>query len=195
MAGTPPDRSPGAAMTSLCQTSCFPSSRVSFTRSSATPSRKAPSAARAETRTPAARDRRSASPRLPGRARCSAPPRPGSTSPGASTRTVDDSDRDEVGDVAPVPPEVELPEVVRPHDPDEPGSWRASHEPGERVDGGAGADMGLDVRHGDSPAPGEASGGGDARLQRGEVRLGLQRVSRRRQPPDAIEGEPQKGAR
>ena len=52
---------------------------------------------------------------------------------------IDNRDRDEVGDVAPVTPEMELSEVVRSHDPDEPDSRSAPREPGEGVVGVAGA--------------------------------------------------------
>ena len=43
------------------------------------------------------------------------------------TGSIDDGDRDEVGDVPPVSPKVELPEIVRPHNPDEAHAG-ASHD-------------------------------------------------------------------
>src|SRR5208282_181920 len=102
---------------------------------------------------------------------------------------VDDDDRRKVRDRSPVAPEMELAEIIGPHDPDEPDSPGAPREPGQRIVGIAGADMGLDVRHGDARAGYEATGGLDARLQGGEVRLRFQGVARRHQPPDAIEAE------
>ncbi len=92
---------------------------------------------------------------------------------------IDDDDRHEVGDRAPMAPAMELPEVVRAHDPDEMDGRRVALDPCERLLGVARADAGLDIRYDDARAGDETPRRLDALLQRRQLVLRFERIARR----------------
>jgi len=110
--------------------------------------------------------------------------------PQRRSRTVDDQDRHEVGNHAPVPPKVKLAQVVRAHDPDEMRARRPAFEPNDGFVGVARPDLGLESGDGDARIARQAPRRFDPRAHLGEARRQLQRVARRRQPPQAVEAQP-----
>src|SRR6516164_9181519 len=124
-----------------------------------------------------------------------APPtqrRPGWTGYGAQSRAwpVDDDDRHKISDRAPMPPAMELHEIVSAHDPDETDALSAPQDPGERVVRVAGANSPFNVGYEDARACAQAPGGVHAGAQPRQIRPRLERIPRRHQPPHAIEGKP-----
>ncbi len=67
---------------------------------------------------------------------------------------------------------------------------RAPRQPGQRVVGVSGADLGLDVRHRHPPPRDEPAGRLDPRLQGCQLGLRFERIAGRHQPPDPVEAEP-----
>ena len=92
-------------------------------------------------------------------------------------------------DPLPAVPTVELRQIVRPHQPDEPHAGIECPQPRQRLRGVAGAEPRLDVGDGDAGV--DHHGLCLRQTQRQRCRaLPLQRVARADQPPDAVQPEP-----
>ena len=81
-------------------------------------------------------------------------------------RPIDDRDRGPVGDLPPAPPQMELAQIVRPHDPDEMRRRaRGARSQAMRIVGEARADLRLEAGDGDARIVGHRARGCDARVQ------------------------------
>src|SRR3569832_2980463 len=90
----------------------------------------------------------------------------------------------------PIAPAVELRKVVRSHDPDKVQARSTTAQISDRVCSIARSDDGFETTHIDARIEGDVSGGRHALGKVMRRAVGLERIARRHQPPDAVELQP-----
>jgi hypothetical protein len=108
----------------------------------------------------------------------------------AITRARENDNRHPPGDGAPALPLMELRQIVRPHQPQEPDMGIALLQPRDCVDGVNGAQPLFDCADPDRRAPRHRARRCQAGIERRHARPGFEWVLRAHQPPDLVEPEP-----
>lgn len=99
----------------------------------------------------------------------------------------EDRNGDGVKYFRPTAPLGHLEQIIRSHQPNEPGGGKLLPEPSNGIDRIAGAEPGFDGGDPNAGVAGDGTGRGRALRQRRHLIALFQRVSRRYQPPDGIE--------
>src|SRR3546814_5431596 len=99
------------------------------------------------------------------------------------TRTRDNSNRKQTRYIAPIPPAVELRQIIGPHQPDEPPLGVSADQRAEGFYRISGAEPLFDRGRANRRAARHHLRGTEARPKRGHAFPGLQRIARRHQPP------------
>lgn len=102
-------------------------------------------------------------------------------------RTRDNRNRNHCRNPPPVAPAVELAEIIRAHDPNEPPFGITANQIGECVGCKARAHLGFDVRRFDDAPPRHFPRRSEAGREGGHAFNWFQRIARRHQPPDVIQ--------
>jgi hypothetical protein len=106
---------------------------------------------------------------------------------GIIPRSGDNRNRHQLRDRTPVPPLVELGQIIGAHQPDESPLWIAPQQCAEGVGRVAGPQFALDRGDPDSRTAGLPLRRGDPRREGRHARCRLERITRRHQPPDLVE--------
>ena len=102
---------------------------------------------------------------------------------------VDDDDRHQFCNFAPLLPAMKTPQVVGAHDPDESDARAAFHQPGYRIVGVSRLNDSFETRNVDAGMTREGARRGDSGRQRCQAARVLEGISGRNEPPDAVELE------
>jgi len=114
---------------------------------------------------------------------------------GVQTRAqpVDDDDRHQFCNFAPLLPAMKTPQIVGAHDPDESDTGAAFHQPGYRIVGVSRLNDSFEARNVDAGMAREGARRGDSHRQWRQAARVLERVSGCDEPPDAVELETLQG--
>ena len=108
-------------------------------------------------------------------------------------QAVDDDDGHQFCNFAPLLPAMKTPQIVRAHDPDESDTRAAFHQPGYRIEGVPRLNDRFETRNIDTGMAGEGARGCDPVGQRCKAARVLEGISRRDEPPNAVELEALQG--
>ncbi len=103
------------------------------------------------------------------------------------TWSIDDGDRNQPRDLAPVLPAIEGAEIVRAHDPDEMDTGASPLQIGDRLIAIGRTDPRFEHAHHDARMPADFYRRFGTLRERRQLTLVLQRICRAHEPPDAIE--------
>ncbi len=101
----------------------------------------------------------------------------------AGTEPIDDRDRHQPRNVAPVAPAMKAAQIVGPHDPDEVHVRATPQQIAERLVGVVRADLRFEIAHVDARMVGQRPRGHHALFERCETAGVLERIAGRDQPP------------
>ena len=106
---------------------------------------------------------------------------------------VDDDDRHQLCNFAPLLPAMKTPQIVRAHDPDESDTRAACHQPRYRIVGVSRLNDSFEARNVDAGMMREGACRGDSGGQRRQAARVLEGISGRDEPPDAVKLETLQG--